>query len=432
MAFEHSSVDHPSKLSIVDLSNNQIVSIDNRTFAALPALDVLYLSFNFIQTIETDAFAQNKGLTVLQLSYNQLKTFACQSFEKMKDLDLMSNSLTLFDGNCIGVENYLSLNIEDNRLTNITLSSNFTQLRASSNKLKWITVELNLDTLETLIVSQNRIENIPDIINRLGRALTILDVADNFVGKLNVSTFMKMQNLEELVLRNTSLSNIQYGAFHYQKNLKLLDISFNRLKTIKFEAFSRDVRQLQTFFLDGNNLTQVDGLRKVNFPNVTLIGITENNFTCEYLHEYMGQWTGVTFKADTLLNRSHIDKIVCNEGTEDHNVAGINDNVTEKISIELMTTVIQPVTTVIVQPATRVIEYIDNGSTNRILLVLVLVVLCIICVVVVAKNVILIRGSRRRMSFGNEGNVVYCNETQDNFDGNLVEIIRTDLLYPTD
>ncbi|XP_037024759.1 chaoptin-like [Bradysia coprophila] len=422
MAFEHSSADHSSKLSILDLSNNKITSIDNRTFAALPALTTLYLSSNLIQVIDTGVFAQNKDLNLLQLPYNELTTFACQYFENVKILDLMGNRLTSFDGDCMSGKSegsYLDLNIENNQLTIITLNSNWTHLRAFSNELEWITIESNLDVLETFNVSQNKIENVPQIFNRLGKALKFLDVTNNFVGKLNVSTFMKMENLEKLVLRNTSLSNIQYGTFHYQKHLKLLDISFNNFKTLKFNAFARDLRQLESLFLDGNDLTEVDGLTTVKFPKVTLLGITKNNFTCEYLSDFMRDWIDVTFVSDALLNGNHIEKVACYEGTEVQYNTQFHDYVTQKWRIESVTTKNQP--------ATKLIEDVENGSTNRVLLVLVLVVLCTICVVVVTKNVILIWRSLR---FRDEVNVTYCNEKRydHGLAENSVEIIRTDLL----
>ncbi|KAG4072601.1 hypothetical protein HA402_004690 [Bradysia odoriphaga] len=420
MAFEHSSTDHSSKLSILDLSNNKIASIDNQTFAALPALATLYLSSNLIQVIDTGVFAQNKHLNLLQLPYNDLTTFACQYFENLKNLDLTDNRLTSFDGDCMTEMregSYLDLNIEYNQLTIITLNSNWTHLRAFSNELEWITVESNLNALETFNVSQNQIKNVPEIFNRLGKALKFLDVTDNFVGRLNVSTFMKMENLEKLVLRNTSLSNIQYGTFHYQRNLKLLDISFNNFKTLKFNAFARDLRHLETFFLDGNGFTEVDGLTSVKFPKVTLLGITKNNFTCEYLSEFMRDWIDVTFVSDALLNGNHIEKVACYEGMEIQYITHFYDFVTQKLRIESVTKMNQP--------ATRLIEYVDNGSTNRVLLVLVLVVLCIICLVVVTKNVILIWRSR---SLRDEVNVTYCNENRYDLAENSVEIIRTDLL----
>lgn len=429
MAFEHSTADHSSKLTTLDLSNNQIVSIDNRTFAALTALNTLYLSSNLIQVIEADVFIQNTELSLLQLTHNKLTSFACQYFENLSSLNLMNNSFKSIDGNCINSGKLLELYIDHNHLTNLILNSNYSSLQAFANELKWITVESVSIDLETFNVSRNRIENIPEILNRFGRTLKFLDLTDNFVGKLNVSTFMKMDNLEELVLRNTSLSNIQHGTFHHQKNLRLLDISFNKLKKINFYIFGRDLRLLETFLLDGNNLTELNGLAKVNFPNVTLIGIAENNFACEYLSECLWQWSGVTLVADVnlLSNQSHVEKIACVESIEDHPVSrSISiDSVTEKLNTQSVSAIIEPTSTVMN-------EYRDNGSSNRILLILVLVVLCIICITLVTKNVVLLWASRKRFWGRGEMNVTYLNGNHEECDRNSVEINNTNLLHTSD
>lgn len=88
-----------------------------------------------------------------------------------------------------------------------------------------------MEKLIVFNVSNNRIENIPEIIEYFGESMIDLNLSGNFVQKLNISTFTKLKNLETLSLRNTNLANIPYGAFHHQKNLLSLDISFNNLKT---------------------------------------------------------------------------------------------------------------------------------------------------------------------------------------------------------
>lgn len=81
---------------------------------------------------------------------------------------------------------------------------------------------------------------------------------------------------------------------------------------------------LQTFSVDGNNLMEVNGLSKADFPKVSMLGITKNNFTCNYLSEYLRQWNDTTLLQDDelLLNKSHVEKIYCNEITEDHYIPG--------------------------------------------------------------------------------------------------------------
>lgn len=246
--------------------------------------------------------------------------FSCQYFEKLSHLDLSSNKLYFFDGNCMRSENYIDLFVKDNQLTNITLHSNYSKLYASSNELKWIIIESKISQLSSFFVSNNRIENIPNIIEYFGESMIDLNLSDNLVGKLNVSTFTKLKNLKVLSLRNTSLANIPYEAFHHQRKLSTLDISFNSLKKINFDGLWRDLPMLRNLSVDGNNLTEVNGLSKADFPNLTSLGITDNNFTCKYLGEYLRQWNRSILLPDDglLLNRSHVENIFCNEETDNH------------------------------------------------------------------------------------------------------------------
>lgn len=416
MAFEQSSVDHFNQITRLDLSNNRIDVVDNATFAALISLETLYLSSNFIRVIAADVFTQNMKLTTLQLSYNNLSSFACDNLNNVWQLDLGYNNIMSIDGHFSSIGE-ISLNVENNKLTNITLNSNYTSLQAFSNELQWIIVESDLFELQTLNVSHNRVENIPEILSRFGDALKFLDLTNNFVGKLTVNMFKKCNNLVELRLRNTSLTNIQYGTFHHQQKLRLLDISFNNLKKINFNTFRQDLHSLVYFYLDGNNLTQMDGFAPLYFPNLNRIGITANNFTCNYLSEYMWQWrhlSHIEFVSDSisLSDRSHVGKILCTESTDDHypHLSTSVDHVTEE-------NVHTQSTWTMNEAKTKVVEYRHSESTDRNLLIFVLVVLCIICVNLVTKNLIGIWSARKRSRrFGDEANVRYFKEVHEDFD----------------
>lgn len=176
--------------------------------------------------------------------------------------------------------------------------------------------------MKTLNISNNQIAGIHGIIDRLGDPLISLDVSSNILGTLGINTFAKLINLEVLVLRNTSLTTIQFGLFHHQEKLQLLDISYNNLKKIQFKVFSRNLINLESFFVDGNNLTNVDGLQKQFFSKVRVLGISNNNFTCEYLVDFLAKWEGVELVKDEWSNQSHVEMIACDKQFISHFVQG--------------------------------------------------------------------------------------------------------------
>lgn len=227
-----------------------------------------------------------------------------------------------------------------------------------------------------------------------------------------------------LLLNGTSLANIPYGVFHHQRNLSYLDISFNNLKKINFDSFWRDFPMLETFFVNGNSLTEVNGLSKGDFPNVRFLGITKNNFTCKYLSEYLRQWTGITLEHDDellLLHKSHIDKIVCNEDIQDHNIPGFVEYSNGNINAAL--------NTMTHQPAPKLLSEHTDRSTDRVLLILILIVLCTIGIVLIIKNLAALWVSPRRLILMGERSVTYFNDKNEGFEGKSIQTIDTNLLH---
>lgn len=65
-------ISHP-KVSFVDMTRNQISSVDSTTFAGLPALNILYMCENKISELRGSVFYENCRLTFVDFSDNPLK-----------------------------------------------------------------------------------------------------------------------------------------------------------------------------------------------------------------------------------------------------------------------------------------------------------------------------------------------------------------------
>lgn len=307
-------------LRILNLSNNSIESIDVRTFKDLEQLIELNLGANFIENIESELFRGLNNLELLDLHSNRIKILSCDHFagiSHLKILELQHNQLREFNMSCIRGDKPLTINVSNNKLVNLALPANTSVVDASCNEIKFVSSQ-NLGNIAAFNVSANHIENIPEIIRNLHTELNKLDVSDSVLGKLNITTFANFRNLEVLCLRNTNLSNIQYGTFH-QSKLRVLDISRNKLMQINFNMFASMEQKLETFNVAGNMLESLKNLNYVNFPSLSQLYVGGNNFKCEYLGEFLYSWKnkriiiGSDSQSSNETISTHIDGIKCND-----------------------------------------------------------------------------------------------------------------------
>jgi len=86
------------KLQLLDLSDNRLHSLDDRTFYGLDALEELYLRRNYLVEVAPHALVPvARNLTRLDLAENRLQTIDFQSLAKVDRLtsvDLKSNPWT--------------------------------------------------------------------------------------------------------------------------------------------------------------------------------------------------------------------------------------------------------------------------------------------------------------------------------------------------
>lgn len=309
-------------MSRLHLSHNSIRTLDKNTFSSMTMLDELYLDFNLLETIDVELFAFNTLLARLTLNNNRLNRLECDAlvhFQYINRIDLSMNKLQDFNTSCL-VSSDLDLIIHDNQLQNLTIRK-VASVDASNNKIKHIYIKDNISNLKVLKLANNQLANISGIFEHLN-PLETLDLSLNYVGKLNISTFAKLTNLEHLKLSRTNLSNINFGTFFHQKELKSLDISYNNLNKINFDIFLPYLKNLESFVLDGNNLTEMEGLTNSMFPQLSILSICNNNFNCTYLAKLLRtlKWEELELCLDQELvhsNETHINGIACDHETND-------------------------------------------------------------------------------------------------------------------
>ncbi|KAJ4432946.1 hypothetical protein ANN_15203, partial [Periplaneta americana] len=154
-------------VEILDLSNNQFVTVRNNSFSMFTRLSTLILSNNAIEDIESEAFTGSHMLRNIHLSYNNLNSIYPDIFFSNSVLETVS-----LNGNPFVYVLPDSPFLESNSIRSLNLSSCFLTSIFPSTFSK-------LPRLHTLDVSSNHLQNMPlDAVQYL-MDLTVVEVGNN-------------------------------------------------------------------------------------------------------------------------------------------------------------------------------------------------------------------------------------------------------------
>lgn len=328
-------------VSVIDLSHNQIEELRANTFAGAERVSRLYFSHNRIKKVDKDAFTTLFQLDTIQLDHNELESidpslFAdcgvlqtvhlndnrivaidCKTFASLGylvKLELSANRLNAFDASCL-TQTRLDYHIAQNNISRLVLFDAST-FDASKNGISELVVPENVTfTMQELNLSGNSIASLSAVFSHFA-TLEHLDLSHNRVGRLNISTFANLRKLKELFLRNCSLDHITFGTFSSQKDLVTLDISYNDLKQINFDVFVPYLKHITYLYIDGNNLTEINGLSREMFPDLRTLGLSNNRFQCSEITKTIMRFdlNKIELTVDsneTTSNMTHVSGIAC-------------------------------------------------------------------------------------------------------------------------
>lgn len=230
-------------IRVMDVSYNDLSSIDQEFFTKFPMLESLNLSGNKLKEVHADL---PKTLKVLELNSNYLTSVKdLGTFPQLQALYLAKNYLVNFD-----------LNTENNRSVSSTGTSTMILpkleiLDLANNKLKQINTQLvgHFNSLKYLTLSHNDISQIGDFSIKEGQFdLEILDLSHNSLSSIPKGSFEKMDKLKYLSLAYNFISTIPKGI----PAIEWCDLSYNQITSIvesKTSIYVHDV-----LLLGGNPL----------------------------------------------------------------------------------------------------------------------------------------------------------------------------------
>lgn len=205
--------------------------------------------------------------------------------------------------------------------------------------------------------------------------LDFLSVTYSGLYQIDDSTFKGMENLTTLILSNNKLIEIPVDAFTHQENLLTLDLSFNNIQSLSNEVF-RPLKNIKSLNLNGNSLHTISAevfedlkhLSKLLLQNNKLKFISANLLSPLNL-------SSVDFSNNICINMSHptfslneiteaiIDKCIAPieltcifENDETNDVKAQND--------ESATFVCKAQELVIEYPKTKILKFNGNESID--------------------------------------------------------------------
>ncbi|XP_015423787.1 PREDICTED: toll-like receptor 9 [Myotis davidii] len=264
----------------LDLSRNNLVTIEPEMFAGLSRLQCLRLSYNSISQVNGSQFVLLTSLQVLDLSYNKLDLYHGRSFTELpclRALDLSYNSQAFtmqgmghnfsFVAQLPGLR-YLSLahNAIHSRVSPELRSASLRALDFSGNALNrmWNEGDLylrffqGLSQLVSLDLSRNHLHAVlPHNLGHLPRSLQRLRLQDNYLAFFNWSSLTLLPRLESLDLAGNQLKALTNGSLPADSRLRRLDVSRNRINFVALGFFA-PATQLQELNLSRNALRTLD------------------------------------------------------------------------------------------------------------------------------------------------------------------------------
>ncbi|KAF5298211.1 hypothetical protein FQA39_LY02635 [Lamprigera yunnana] len=322
------------------LSENNIIEVNEKSFAKLPFLKTLILRGNLIDRINIDTFDGIPKLLQLDLSKNVLEYLEEFTFSKLEDLDLLNLNHNLIEAISkdafYGLQNLKYLYFNGNKITNLEGNVfekliNLKLLYLEHNRITTINYLAfhGLENLNYLYLNNNTITTLTQYNFKPLRNLVDLQLRHNKLISLGTSVFNGLRNLKFLYLGANDLNTIEQYGLVGLNCLQVLDFIGNKLENFSLSYF-KDVDTINVLWLENNNLRnftidpqakvqkslkiinlETNNLQFVNYkflhekaPQLEELWIGGNNWTCDFILEMYDYFHGKDVKICTMENCS--------------------------------------------------------------------------------------------------------------------------------
>jgi len=327
-------VSHLPNLERLDLSQNRLISLNEKSFSELNNLKYLNLSWNKLDfESEKSFFRGQNNLEQLDISFNQIKylntnrtfeylaslkslnmsnnylnslnAFLFGYLTRLNVLNLASNNLSLLNEGCFLNLNQLKiLKLSNNRLTNLEFlreNRNFTKslqgLELGSNRIDFIGANdfefnreltfLNLNSNPIKAIQGNAFERI-DFLASLklsNTSINVFYINKTSLKELDLScsanlTLLKVENAKRIEWVNLASTKMNFSFGNFLSNVtRYVDFSFNSFSWTQFKIFNVLGNALETLKLRQTNLQSLEQISFENLLNLKYLDLSSNSLT---------------------------------------------------------------------------------------------------------------------------------------------------------
>ena len=266
------------RTEVLDLSDNNIIKIGDRTFEGVATVTDLDLSRNKLSTLNADAMLGLTNLKFLKFDSNQISVLHTESFLQLvnlKRLFFTSNILNTLPEHIFQNLNKLSaLELDENQIMEVNADvfqglGKLKKLKLNGNLLRVLLdgVFKYLSNLEDLFLHQNNIEYLGSEVFFGLRNLKELKLSFNLLSSLPKGIFQELSNLEILLLQDNKITFLNAEVFKGLSKLKELRMSKNALNELPNGLF-QDLPQLEILLINNNTFEHFssgtfNGLEKI-------------------------------------------------------------------------------------------------------------------------------------------------------------------------
>jgi len=279
-------------LRTLNLSNNKLKNLDNLTLYGLESVEVLDLSGNMFETVGGFVFEYLTKLKQLNLGDNNIRALDVNSFsgvESLQSLNLHGNMFPRVESEAFSlIQNLVKLNLSLNNISELkTNSFNFfeqlTELDLSGNQIQLLSEDsfLGLNSLKTLRLSNTNMSAVPSAaLARLIR-LEHLELNKNNFKEVGENAFAGLDHLQFLSISQCpTLRKVVSGVFSPNTKLSSINLSYNVMLDEVGNGTFDNLPSLSHLYLRDNHLTSVN-LRNLNLTVIKTVDLSGNPWTCD-------------------------------------------------------------------------------------------------------------------------------------------------------
>ncbi|XP_065296671.2 protein toll-like [Dermacentor albipictus] len=322
-----------SKLWFLDLSFNEIETIDEEYLYGLPKLRYVALWRNNIHKLPPNLFLKTRLLKKVELQVNRISSvegvfndlpqlevllltqnnisdtdsISRSTFPCLKELALGQNRINViskFSSRNSGIRRVI---LSNNAVTDIMpgafkLLGKLTKLDLKNNSISFLNDSYfaHDSILEHIDFSMNKVTTLSNVFNRT-RMIKVMKLSFNQILDISVA-FIGLTKLRELYLKGNLISSIEHRTF--QDNIRLIhiDLASNNIRWIAKNAFE-GLLSLRRLHLDRNLLLSLNGSIR-NLPQLQYLGAAFNEISSLEKWEFgsTSALTAICLQANNITN----------------------------------------------------------------------------------------------------------------------------------